>query len=158
MRAEDLIPAFLSQLEHELKYGPRQDRATRKAHAALLRAIYGRLSHAYYETEDADEDVIALSDALEAYAAPYFYFGTHPGDGSDYGFWLSESWDEDFEQPEQLSPQGPSPEYPHPSIKVSDLSEVPKWFRGEVAVVNDHGNVSLYVKTARTLREVWGIV
>jgi hypothetical protein len=108
----------------------------------------------YFESEESDWDLESLFDALGEYAAPYFYFGAHPGDGSDYGFWLSENWDEDFEPlPDCIS----GDRYPD-HIKVSDLSEVPSWFRGEVAVVNDHGNVTLYVKTARTLREVWAVV
>ena len=44
------------------------------------------------------------------------------------------------------------------SIKVDDLADVPTWFRGEIALISDHGNVSLYVKTARGTREVWSIV
>lgn len=54
---------------------------------------------------------------------------------------VSESWEDDFD-----------------GLKVSDLSEVPKDYRGEVAVVNDHGNVTLYVKSARKLTEIWSIV
>ena len=79
---------------------------------------------------------------------------------------LSESWDDDFIN---IASDGSvfqygrrviafDKEYNGTPIKVFDLSEVPAWFRGEVGVVNDHGNVTLYVKTSRTLREVWSIV
>lgn len=37
---------------------------------------------------------------------------------------------------------------------VSDISEITKGFRGLVLHVNDHGNVTLYLKTARKLREI----
>lgn len=39
-------------------------------------------------------------------------------------------------------------------LAVSDLSEVPTGFRGMVLHVNDHGNATLYVKTARKFREI----
>ena len=37
--------------------------------------------------EDADELVHELFDALNDIAPKGCYFGAHPGDGSDYGFW-----------------------------------------------------------------------
>lgn len=183
MRPEDLIPAFVSELERRLKNGPPVSRETRKAHTALMRAVNRHIDgrdveqgepgtrmvvsgSRYYASEVADFDLDALFDALNCYAAPYFYFGTHPGDGADYGYWLSESWDDDFIN---IASDGSvfqyggrviafDKEYNGTPIKVSDLSDIPSWFRGEVAVVNDHGNVTLYVKTSRTLREVWSIV
>ena len=172
MRPEDLIPAFCSELEYRAKHDTWIPAKVRRAHLAAVRDINASMqTHGetdgydakgeyhydagdYYESEDAESDLESLFDALEAYAGPYFYFGAHPGDGADYGYWLSESWDEDFTSP--LCPicgEGTSVQ-----IKVNDLTDVPNRFRGEVAVVNDHGNVTLYVKTARTMREVWSIV
>jgi len=136
MRPEDLIPEFLS----ELRYRMRERRI--KGHAALYREIDKRSdAEGYYETEEADWDLEALFDALGEYAGPYFYFGAHPGDGADYGFWLSEGFDEDFD-----------------GLKVNDLSDVPAGYRGEVLEINDHGNMTLYVKTSRAMHEVWAIV
>ena len=141
MRNEDLIPSFLWELKNQASTAgvPRKQRS---AHLALYREIDKRSeADDYYESEDAYEDLQALTDALDDYAGPYFYFGAHPGDGADYGFWLTESFDFEFD-----------------GLKVSDLSEVPTKYRGEVLVVNDHGNTSLYVATSRGLREVWGVV
>ena len=95
----------------------------------------------YFGKDDADYDLEALFDALNEYAPSYFYFGAHPGDGSDYGYWLSECFAEDFD-----------------GMKVSDLSEVPTGFSGEVLKVNDHGNMTLYAYSRGRGREVWGIV
>jgi hypothetical protein len=96
----------------------------------------------YFESEDASIDLSeGLFDALDSYALPYFYFGAHPGDGADYGFWLSEEWEMCFD-----------------GLKVADLDEVPKGYSGEVMHVSDHGNLTLYNYSRGRGREVWSIV
>lgn len=141
MAPEDLIPDFLWELKNQAGK-PHVTRKSRTAAMKTYRAISKRSdSEGYYETEDSDFDLEALVDALEWFAGPYFYFGAHPGDGSDYGYWLSESFDEEFD-----------------GLRVNDLSEIPAEYRGEVLVVNDHGNMTLYVKTSRAMREVWAVV
>ena len=156
MRPEDLIPAFLAELEwHSGKTRQSPVSAkSRAAHRRLVREIGKRMeADGYYESEDVDSDLESLFDALGEYAAPYFYFGAHPGDGADYGFWLSESWDEDFID----DADGLTRDDNVSSLKVSDLADVPKWFRGEVAIVTDHGNVTLGVQTSRGFREIWRV-
>lgn len=92
MREEDLIPSFMSELESQ--------RPLKREHRKLLRDIKrnqrNMVSPAYYENEQATWDLEALFDALDAYCLPYFYFGAHPGDGSDYGYWLSEDFIDEF--------------------------------------------------------------
>jgi hypothetical protein len=157
MRPEDLIPAFANDLADKLRNNS-MSRAQRKSHSTLVRDCDR------WSCEDPNqpepEDLLAdLFDALECYAGPYMYFGAHPGDGADYGYWLSEQWDEDFDNAQDARFARDENWRSKPtSIKVSDLSDVPVWFRGEVAVVNDHGNVTLYVKSSRGYREVWSIV
>jgi hypothetical protein len=160
MRNEDLIPTFCNELSNLARQSGILPAKTRRAHLELVKAIETRMeSDDYFDSEDADEDLNEdLFNALNEYAAPYFYFGSHPGDGADYGFWLSEGWDEDFETLGAIIGDRYNTSTVTGNLKVSDLADVPSWFRGEVAVVNDHGNVSLYVKTSRTLREVWAIV
>lgn len=140
MQSCDLIPTFLRELDYLRRHA---SRTTAKGHTKLIRDIERRMKDPdYYEDFDtADSDLEALFDALECYAGPYFYFGAHPEEGADYGFWLCERFEDDFE-----------------GLKVSDTSEVPKKYRGEVLCVNDHGNCMLYVATSRGLREVWSIV
>lgn len=41
----------------------------------------------FWESEDADEAVDMLFVALSKLAPEGLYFGTHEGDGSDFGFW-----------------------------------------------------------------------
>jgi hypothetical protein len=131
MNPDHLIPRFIDAIEY---FAPRRAGKLRKELDTL--------------TNEEDKDLFlneTLFDALNEYAPAYFYFGSHPGDGCDYGFWLSEQWDQD------LIDNG--------GIKVNDLSELPKGFTGEFAVVNDHGNATLYYRSANwRIVEVWAVV
>lgn len=130
MRPEDLIPDFAWELRTLAK------RASRiREFAPLLR------ESETFTDETADDILSDLFDALQEFAPPYGYFGAHPGDGADYGFWLSENMPEDFD-----------------GLQVSDTSEVPRGYSGEVLHVNDHGNMTLYAYSRGRGREIWGIV
>jgi len=83
MRKEDLIPAFVDELEYQ---AGKDD----KYHIALCERINEAMENdGYFDGEDSYFDLEELFDALDEYSAPYFYFGAHPGDGSDYGWWLA---------------------------------------------------------------------
>ena len=131
MRKEDLIPCFVDEIlwydknnELALEINPRSE------------------LEGYYNSDDSNYDLESLFDELNNICdLPYFYFGSHPGDGSDYGFWLSEFMESDFE-----------------GLKVSDTSDVPENYNGEVLHVNDHGNTTLYDAINGKLTEVWAIV
>jgi hypothetical protein len=94
-----------------------------------------------FDSDDASEVLSDLFNALNEFAPAYGYFGAHPGDGADYGFWLHEDWEQDFD-----------------GLKVDDTSEVPSDYSGEVLHVSDHGNPTLYVANAGVLTEVWALV
>lgn len=134
MRAEDLIPSFVSELRW---LGHRSKELTR------IEKRIARLSESdpYWQDEIAQWDIERLENMLQEHALPYMYFGAHPGDGSDYGFWLSEEFEYDFD-----------------GLKVDDTSEVPTDYTGEVLHVNDHGNMTLYTCKRGKLKEVWGAV
>lgn len=130
MLKEDLIPTFCSELRslgHRSKELTRIEKAQNK--------------NGYFESEDSEFDLESLLDMLNSHAMPYFYFGSHMGDGSDFGYWLIESCIEEFG-----------------GLKVEDLSEVDSAYTGEVLHVNDHGNMTLYVSNKGKLTEIWGIV
>jgi hypothetical protein len=94
------------------------------------------------ESDDAGELLDDLTSALCELAGPYFYFGAHPGDGADFGFWLPESFAAEFD-----------------GLRVSDTSEVPDDYNGEVLHVNGHGNATLYAARAgHELVELWSVV
>lgn len=137
MREEDLIPEFVYILKQFSK-------GKNNAHYKECKAIEKRMKKkGYYNSDDSCYDLNEfLFDALNEYALPYFYFGSHPSNGSDYGFWLSENIEDDFD-----------------GMKVDDLADIPKDYAGEILVVNDHGNISLYSKAkTQQPKEIWSIV
>lgn len=139
LRPEDLLPAFASELEYHVK----------RNEAALGEQETSRLLNLVREAETvedyASEDTADILDMLEAelqtFAPPYAYFGAHPDDGADFGYWLTPEFDENFD-----------------GLRVNDTSEVPADYSGEVVHVNDHGNMTLYSAHHGELREIWGLV
>ncbi len=98
---------------------------------------------AFYASDWANETVNeTLYYMLNAYVPPYCYFGTHEGDGSDFGVWPN--WDE-VEQDEDV-------------LKTEDTSSLPDDYTGAVAEVNDHGNVTLYSVVNGVWTEIWSVV
>ena len=77
MQARDLIPAFLDAL-----------RACNPGLAEQLDAERPSI----YSDEMPEWLNETLWDAMEAHAPEGYYFGSHPGDGSDYGIWPVESY------------------------------------------------------------------
>ncbi len=154
LRTEDLLPAFLDcldswkeELSLSLPIGAtfEQTESVKREVSRiddLLADIESRQSSDdYYESEEAQYDMESLESELQNVAPPYFYFGAHPGDGADFGFWLSEDSLADFD-----------------GLRVDDLAEVPDDYCGEVLLVNDHGNTSLYIANNGQMSEVWAIV
>jgi hypothetical protein len=103
MRHEDLIPAFIDRLD-DLKQELALSAAdptnagceldiVRQVGAIddFLGAIEQRMEvEGYCDSEESAYDLESLFDALEVFAPDGCYFGAHPGDGSDYGFWQAE--------------------------------------------------------------------
>ena len=142
MRAEDLIPTFADTLRALAPTG---------AEGAHHRALADECDALDFENGDQDEiDFILnedLFDALNEYADPFCYFGSHPGDGADYGFWV------DIDAVEEAIRDGEL-------LKVNDYGDIPLGHTGLVVFVSDHGNMTLYQSTpqAPILTEIWGVV
>lgn len=76
MRAEDLGPAFtkvLADYAPELLTNPEDPGVS--------------LAGVDWTGDDVGDLMEHLWDALDAIAPPGCYFGSHPGDGTDFGFW-----------------------------------------------------------------------
>jgi hypothetical protein len=142
MRAEDLIPRFLDALE---SVKPLRAEEIREDNAETL-ARLGKENLSDDEIEAQDYLLFeTIWESLSDQCPPYCYFGAHPGDGSDYGCWISqESIDDDVQDGELL--------------KVSDTSEVPADYSGSVLHVNERGNTTLYSVENGKLTEVWAVV
>ena len=145
----DLIATFSSELG-SLTVGTQTDE-----HFKLIGDCDTWLEQAE-EYDDADEPndtfnadgqdlLAALEDALGELAAPYTYFGTSDGDGACFGFWPSiDSLEEDVRCGEVL--------------KIDAGDEIPTDYFGYVMAVTDHGNVTLFCKSAAQTTEIWSCV
>ncbi len=94
LRPEDLIPAFADTLDLRLgELADEQHARGRPLSPELFRAlsdleeVKSRVDGGYAEAEDADADLEWLEETLSHYAPPGHWFGAHPGDGADFGFW-----------------------------------------------------------------------
>ncbi len=154
LRSEDLIEAFANHLEWQIqRNGDYLSRPENFAQRDRLNNLLGEAQDVWTddgkELDPEKEDLIAelinesLPDALNEFCAPYSYFGTHPGDGADFGFWPSDI--EDIkEQVEFVSSK--DQEYPDDD------------FQGEWLHINERGNCALYVRENGKDQEIWSIV
>jgi len=145
MRTEDLLPTFLDALTD---VAPGHARTIRKEYKHVIDVIENDPDAASdKDREDADYLVNeVLPDALQEHALPYTYFGSHEGDGADYGFWIS--WDAVDDAVRDGS-----------ILKLHSGDPWPKGTRTKyeyVLEINDHGNATLF--NPRSRREVWSCV
>lgn len=142
LRTPDLLTAFADELARLSE--------SERTHGALIRdaRAYARIWEANHlnglGSEAAIELVQELSEALEEFAPSYTYFGSNPWDGSDFGFWPSDTLAQDVRD--------------NDGLVISDLYEVPEGYSGEALVINDHGNATLYAFDKGIGLTVWEIV
>jgi len=140
LRTEHLILAFLEELE-----AIDRDRAD-SFWERIPAEAFEDLENEWWSSEEAYWMVEELFDVLNEFAPPYCYFGALEGDGSDFGFWIDRyAFEEAVENGEIL--------------RVSELPDnAPEGYE-YIAVVTDHGNVTLYHRNAHgELEEVWSVV
>jgi len=94
MREEDLIPTFSDTLERLARDAAPHLGAINPDHTTLISEAR-ELTEEDYSSEDLETIerigyiLEELFSALDYFSPPGFCFGAHPGDGSDYGFWVS---------------------------------------------------------------------
>lgn len=92
-RNEDLIPTFMSEI---FRNDPKKAREIWKSSPNLLQALCDKnagIDSDWWDSEEATEICIELQDTLQEYAPEGYSFGTHMGDGSDFGYWSDEELD-----------------------------------------------------------------
>lgn len=89
MRPEDLLPTFLAECD-------RLAVAVSPETRAIVEAIGDPDAIALQSA--VDDALEELFDALSSVAPFGHFFGAHPGDGSDYGFWMIEEWTDALEE------------------------------------------------------------
>ena len=83
LRNEDLLTAFADALEDYVMRNPELPLKHREAATALV----WEAREISPDALDASEVIADLIDALQEFAPPGHCFGSHEGDGADFGFW-----------------------------------------------------------------------
>lgn len=134
LRPQDLFPAFYDEAKSRF---PENNNVKNLAFvvAVLDDVNDDDFSEAFYASEYCQDAINDLQDILNEDLPPFMYFGSHPGDGSDFGYWFDNVGFEMSVQDKE-------------TLQVNDLADVDfdnlKEGIYAVAVVNDHGNVSFY--------------
>jgi hypothetical protein len=151
-REEDLIPAFISELDDRKEALslddsiPEMDRVKEVSRLdAVIADIEGRMydeqgeyREDYWTSEEASYDLNeTLFQELGQFAPPFCSFGAHEGDGADFGYWWSsEAFDDAVNEGTVLKVD----ELPDES-EIAEMDKDVEY----VAQVSDHGNVELYL-------------
>lgn len=98
MRNVDLIPAFLCVLQE--CNSPAWEQLQMQPHPLPPSYALEDPQSDWWNSEQADYFVHELFGALDDCAPDGHYFGAHPGDGSDFGFWPSEEYEGNGRMPE----------------------------------------------------------
>ena len=133
LRPEDLIPSFLWECNR--LYLSHYERHLVRNIARAFHALPDEWSDE--QVEQAGYLLEELTTFLEAHTPDYCTFGSHPGDGADFGVWPD--WDA--------------------------LDDVFKGERADAArtdyfclELNDHGNATLYHRAGNRWVECWSVV
>lgn len=83
MRTQDLIPEFLDLIQNTKEY-----EQLLANNATIPTYVFDEGDDSkWWSSDEAWFLLDELFDILNSYAPDGHYFGAHPGDGSDYGFW-----------------------------------------------------------------------
>lgn len=131
LRPEDLIPAFRDELKKHTDDIPK-----------------------FEHGDDVMDYIIELTDALDDYSPSYCYFGTHEGDGSDFGFWVDRELIE-CDCAERMLPIESCNGFKTTLSGAESIDDELQYLH-----INDHGNMTLYQRenVDDEFTEVWSVV
>ena len=141
LRTLNLLEAFAS--EAEARCG---DMATKAVSTARIYLD----PDAIVDDEQAQETLDELRFLLEDSCPPFVYFGTHPGDGADFGFWVD--WDK-LEEARQYIKIFPNEQPERPNNLEPDDEYLRDY--NVMVQVSDHGNVTVMDMERNVL---WSVV
>lgn len=87
LRSEDLLRSFAAELEHHVDRNLTLVDRDMFLHFGHWRDLVQKARETSDDDIEACELVCELADALQTFAPDGCYFGAHPGDGADFGFW-----------------------------------------------------------------------
>lgn len=139
--SDSYLPLLLKAMSRELNYVvPEKFRKNYKDLQDRTRQAVGWYTPG---NEDDHNELLDLQDelltALNENAPPYLTFSMNSV--GSWG-WQIDEWALEYAD----------------AVRVSDLSEVDDNYRGEVIVVNDHGNTTLLVRDDEGFKEIWACV
>lgn len=85
LRPQDLIPAFLEEIRE--KDSSRYEALQAKFFPCPPAYALENEDSEWWNSEDCHYYLEELFEILNDFAPEGFYFGSHPGDGSDFGYW-----------------------------------------------------------------------
>lgn len=141
LKPSDLIPEFVSECYRRNPKMATWGEDVAELHNVCMRALdvvsEDGFTDAFYGSDYATDMVETLIDALNRDLPPFWFFGTHPGDGSDFGYWF------DSEAFEDACAGGEVVKVPQlPASATEFAREFPE--ASYAAVISDHGNIDLY--------------
>jgi hypothetical protein len=140
--SEQYLPELLKALSQELRRIVPDERFL-APYKPLLHTVQQAVSSYTAGDAEAHSKLLDLQDqlmeAISDNAPPYLLLSLN---STGKWCWQIDEWGLDISE----------------ALRISDLSELEDDYRGEVVVINDHGNVTLYHAGDDGLREIWAAV